>query len=210
MRFIGDIHGNVEFYRTFLTVGCDESIQVGDFGIGFHGDYWHEKVAEWQKANPAHKFIRGNHDDPARVKTMPGYIKDGSVINTMMLVGGAYSIDKEVRLANNWKWWEDEQLSYSRFQTVIDTYAITQPSVMVTHDCPHSVAKQMFFDTGMCMGKQVPTITGQALDAMFSIHQPKLWVFGHYHTTMQVKIGNTIFACVGADDYLDFNLEDFE
>ena len=208
MRFVGDIHGNFNDYSRSTVNDCKESIQVGDFGIGFASDYWHVKVTDWQKENPGHKFIRGNHDDPARSKAMPNYIKDGLIQDDMMFVGGAFSIDRSYRVKDV-SWWEDEELSYDEFSSIVDTYQTVKPNIMITHDCPQIVADDMFFKSGFCLGKQIKTITGQALEVMFRIHQPKLWIFGHYHVTMQKKIGNTIFVCVGAEDFVDINLEDF-
>ena len=209
MRFIGDIHGAFNDYANFYTVGADESIQVGDFGIGFGSDFWHSKIEDWQIQNPKHQFIRGNHDDPEKCATMPGYIKDGYVKDDMMFVGGAYSIDKHIRLANDWPWWENEQLSYREFEQIMDIYSVVKPNIMITHDCPQFAARHLFFDSGLCRGKQEPTITGQALEAMFRIHQPKLWIFGHYHIPMDRRLANTTFICVADNNYADINLEDF-
>lgn len=50
----------------------------------------------------------------------------------------------------------------------------------------------------------IATRTSTALQAMLDIHQPKEWIFGHYHYTLQFQIANeagemlrTKFTCVG-------------
>ena len=48
MRIIGDIHGDLNAYKAILEDCTTESVQIGDFGIGFARDYWHDKLAEWQ------------------------------------------------------------------------------------------------------------------------------------------------------------------
>ena len=64
-RIIGDIHGKLYDYQSYSIHDFKgPTIQVGDFGIGFAGQYWHDQLVEWQTANPQHRFIRGNHDDP--------------------------------------------------------------------------------------------------------------------------------------------------
>ena len=86
-RLVGDIHGKIYDYQMYSI--CDHNgptIQVGDFGVGFAGDYWHDNVAAWQEANQHHRFIRGNHDNLAKCKLMPGYIPDGLVENHTMFI----------------------------------------------------------------------------------------------------------------------------
>jgi predicted phosphodiesterase len=210
ITFIGDIHGNFDYYSKYLVADSERSIQVGDFGVGFFGPYWHDKVDDWMKDNPTHRFIRGNHDNPAKVKTMSGYIPDGTVQDDMMFIGGAWSIDRFWRTAGV-DWWEDEELSVDEFGTLIDVYKATRPTVMVTHDAPESVADSMFIKSGRAMfsGGLVPTRTGTALQVMLELHQPSLWVYGHWHTTTRAMIGRTEFVCVGENDAIDIDLEDY-
>jgi hypothetical protein len=79
---------------------------------------------------------------------------------------------------------------------------------MITHDCPTSVALEMFLSKGLGFGdnKQIKTRTGEALQAMFEIHQPELWVFGHWHNTLKQEINGTIFQCLGELDFIDVEL----
>ena len=100
-RLIGDIHGAFTNYKYFtLGIGrqlkkneyYDRSIQVGDYGFGFR-DLWDTNVKNWQAQHPQHRFIRGNHDNPAICKTAPGYIPDGYIEGHTMYIGGAWSID---------------------------------------------------------------------------------------------------------------------
>jgi len=209
-RIIGDIHGKVYDYQMYsINDFKGPTIQVGDFGIGFSGPYWHEQVSDWQTRNPQHRFIRGNHDDPAKCKTMPGYINDGLIENDVMFIGGAWSIDY-ARRREGYDWWRDEELSISQFNRLYDVYTTVQPRVMITHDAPTDVTYQMFVQTGLAIGgmsaKKIQTRTGQALQAMFEAHQPDEWYFGHWHHTMQMKFGRTIFHCLGELDFTDVEL----
>ncbi len=217
VRIVGDIHGGFNYYSEHILKGVPNSIQVGDFGIGFGGDYWHEKVNKFQLENPGHRFYRGNHDDPSRSKNMVGYIPDGTIEmygdTKVMYIGGAWSIDWARRIEGV-SWWRDEQLSYDEFNKLIDLYEKEKPDIMFTHDAPISVTNEMFIQTGLAIGgsnaKQIPNITNQALQTMFEIHQPKYWFFGHWHITMEQKIGNTRFHCIGENDYLDFDLKEMD
>lgn len=209
-RIIGDIHGKIYDYQMHSIGDFQGStIQVGDFGIGFAGPYWHDQVSDWQKQNPQHRFIRGNHDNPAMCKTMPGYIPDGLVKNDVMFIGGAWSIDHAKR-QEGVNWWRDEELSIGELNRLYDIYATVKPRVMVTHDGPTEVTYQMFVQTGLAIGgmnaRKIQTRTGQALQAMFDSHQPDMWFLGHWHHTMQMKFGRTIFHCLGELDYVDVEL----
>lgn len=213
-RIIGDIHGKIYDYQAYsIHDFTGPTIQVGDFGIGFAGTYWHDNVAAWQLANPKHRFIRGNHDDPSRCKTMPGYIRDGLVENDVMFVGGAWSIDRAWR-TQGVSWWPDEECSIAQFNQLIETYAIARPRVMITHDCPTQAAHSIFLKRGLLLGgstaKLETTRTASAFQAMYEIHQPDYWFFGHWHHTVHEKIGNTHFQCIGELDYIDFDLDTLE
>lgn len=211
-RLIGDIHGEWELYHQTATdainEGCERTIQVGDFGIGFAGPYWHDRADEFHW-DGTHKFIRGNHDDPARCKKMAGWIPDGLVENDVMFIGGAWSIDHALR-TEGVSWWPDEELSIAEFNTLIDIYAQVKPRVMIAHDAPTDVTYEMFVQTGIALGghkaTKINTRTGQALQAMFDIHQPEEFYFGHWHHSMKYKYGRTMFHCLGIHDYVDVEL----
>lgn len=215
-RIIGDIHGKIYDYQIHcLKQGvrhsndiCPQrSIQVGDFGIGFNSEYWHDSVAEWQRANPNHRFIRGNHDNPEQCKKMPGYIEDGYCENDVMFVGGAWSIDFAYRTPMI-DWWPGEEVSHQRFEEIIEQYIQLKPRIMITHDCPTSVAKEMFISKGLSLGgnTQIKTRTGEALQAMWEMHKPEMWFFGHWHQTCDLTLFGTKFQCLGELDFIDVDL----
>jgi hypothetical protein len=201
-RIIGDIHGKYFDYRMALK-GCERSVQVGDFGIGFFKDHWHNMVNENMLAEPTHRFIRGNHDDPAKCYEMRGFIDDGTFEDGVFYVGGAWSIDQAYRIEGV-SWWPEEELSYEQLQDVIDTYRIIKPRVMITHDCPTSIAWEMF--VSRWNSKHIKTRTGEALQQMFEYHQPEEWYFGHWHETRDLTLFGTKFQCIGELDYVDVEL----
>jgi len=223
-RLVGDIHGNFNEYKYYeLGVGrprhvIDEappsrSIQIGDFGIGFgQSDYWVEQVNELHSTGE-HRFIRGNHDNPSMCKKdMTGYIKDGTVEKDVMFIGGAWSIDNPnappgwYRRTVGVDWWEDEQCSLEEFERFIDIYSTIKPRVMITHDCPHNIAGEMFWNSGFIKGQRYNSITADAFQTMFEIHQPDEWYFGHWHKTMSYKSGRTMFQCIGELEHIDVEL----
>lgn len=212
-RFIGDVHG-YKFELSLVLGSMPEEvtsvIQVGDMGVGFgQGDYWLESL-DYMLQEKNGRFIRGNHDNLAVCKTMQSWIKDGTVENDVMYIGGAWSIDRAWRI-EGYDWWADEELSYEEFSKLIDVYNIARPRVMVTHDCPSTVSKELFIKTGKAFSdKHYVTRTGSALAAMLEIHQPELWIFGHWHCNVDQNIDKTRFICLNEMSYADINLDTLE
>lgn len=209
MRFIGDIHGK---WLEYLNVihdpknPCSESVQIGDFGLGFqqrqeHVDY---VFGEMNKENHNHRFIRGNHDSPAECKANQNWIPDGLTENGMMFVGGAHSIDQAHRVPGV-SWWEDEELSYQELGEMIAKYEEYKPDVMVTHDAPDVIARHLFpyyrKNDPMCNSR-----TRNAFETMFTIHKPKLWIFGHWHESINTNILGTDFVCLAELEFMDVEL----
>jgi hypothetical protein len=207
-RIIGDIHGHFSPYCDVVKNGPEHSIQVGDFGIGFSSPYWHDRVNKFHRENSGRRFIRGNHDDPVKCKTeMSGYIQDGHISGNTMLIGGAWSIDHAGR-TEGINWWPDEECSIIELDRLITLYEETKPEIMITHDCPGLVSEMMFIRAGLGLGNVVyKTRTGEALQTMFEIHQPKLHFFGHWHVTKEWDYNGTKFVCLGELDYIDIDLE---
>ena len=198
-RFIGDVHGNMDSYRKLR--GNVSSVQVGDFGIGFI------KPSEIpaQDMGNLHRFIRGNHDNPHLCPEIPGYISDGTVEGDVMYIGGAHSIDWHDRTPGI-DWWFEEELTIAEFSKIIDIYEKVKPRVVVSHDCPLEVSWELF-KRHFKFQYEHKSVTGQAFDAMFEIHQPDFWFFGHWHQTRQEMINGTKFVCIGIDQSFDFDGE---
>lgn len=188
IRFIGDIHAQFNDYLEIIK-GCDKSIQVGDFGVGFG---YKVPIVEGE-----HYFIRGNHDNLEKCKLHPKFIEDGRSESGFFFLGGAFSIDQSLR-TEGIDWWANEEMSIVQLNEMIERYEISKPSIMVTHDCS-SIAT--YFPQ-----YKIPTRTGQALDAMYAIHKPKLWVFGHYHQDIDVVINGTRFVCVNRNKFVDIDV----
>lgn len=204
MRFIGDIHGMTSLYRE-IAADADSSVQVGDYGIGFLSGNEMDAINSFHDGSN-HRFIRGNHDDPGLCKSTSGYIPDGTfdVDNSIMYIGGAWSIDWQGRTPG-FDLWLDEECSMQEFETLLESYEKNKPKIMVTHDCPGSVAFELFIKG--TKHTQYPTLTAQALDAMFEVHQPDIWLFGHWHGDRDVEINGTRFICLGELSYIDLALE---
>lgn len=184
LMVIGDVHGKTMYYKWLLDDHNGPSIQVGDFGF--------KREHEWHMKNidpTLHKINFGNHDDTTFVheKHSLGDSHYDKKLN-LMTVRGAYSIDKHHRDEGR-DWWRNEQISYYQMDTAIAKCRFHQPKIMVTHDCPSSI-KEKFF------GYTDKTLTNQGLQVMFEGHKPELWIFGHYHKSMDEVVDGTRFICL--------------
>lgn len=188
MKFIGDIHGDWKWYNNIMSTITD-TIQVGDFGCGFE-EYASADLDIDLMVRNNHQVFRGNHDDPEKIKRLPTYIFDGTFDNTgeVFCIGGAESIDKNMRIENV-SWWKDEQVSTERYYQIMDYYEKVQPDIVATHDCPTDVYNVIY-------GIQTkPSATAQALSSILYIHRPKVWVFGHHHINFDKVIDGVRFVC---------------
>lgn len=190
MLFIGDVHGKYEEYIA-ITETCSESIQVGDMGAGFR---------KLPKVGLNHRFCRGNHDSPEVCKKSPNWIPDGFYENGLMAIGGAWSIDWRSRIVGV-SWWIEEELTIRELDGIINKYENVKPEVMVTHDCPTIVANQM-----ISLSQQDSSRTRQALDTMFEIHKPKLWIAGHHHISFRKVIQDTEFILLAELEFVNIPL----
>lgn len=204
MRFIGDIHGKWIQYEKVIK-DAEQSVQIGDFGMGMPFIWEHVEAAAYTQVNNAmdaghHRFIRGNHDSPIMCEGNNRWIEDGLVEDGVMYVGGAHSIDSQWR-TRDYDWWEDEELSYLELGDMIAKYDDIKPKVMVTHDAPDIIAQQLFR-----YNKAYPSRTRTAFETMFEIHKPEMWIFGHWHRSRKTTILGTEFICLAELEAMDLDL----
>ena len=174
---LSDIHGD---YRTLQRaidnaneVGAAALIQIGDFGLfrgfGMNNEEQFKNVVHSSKC-PVY-FIDGNHDDCTRWTTYTEvsqvypelplyYVPRGTVMDidnrTVAFMGGAASIDKNIRLQEGWHWDENENISPFEVLRMMDNAKDKHIDLFITHCPPHSVIEEHFdpranlqFDVGL-------------------------------------------------------------
>ena len=200
---VGDIHGDFGVLGIAArVVDADVPIiQVGDFGMGF------VTPPKNIDAENGIFFIRGNHDDPAACRQHSSWICDGYVEEEMMFVGGAYSIDWKHRTPGV-SWWEDEQISYEEMDAIEKTYRECRPSIMITHDLPSTFISETWQRRHPYAERHM-TRTGEFLSHLHLIHQPKLWVGGHWHESIREEYVGTDFIILGRNEAVVVNRKDF-
>jgi Calcineurin-like phosphoesterase len=194
-NFIGDIHGDFQaLTRITQHDRRKHYIALGDVGFGF---------GEPVPAYPNVGFIRGNHDDPAAARAHPNYLGDFGVHNGIFFLGGAYSIDyawrqEEMRQGGPALWWPDEELSTEALAGALALYVTSKPRMVATHEAPTNVIVHLLTSRDY-RPEKLPCAfsrTAVMLQRMLNHHQPKHWLFGHYHLDWEERLGETTFHCL--------------
>lgn len=226
LRIIGDVHGLINLPqkpspynpsrkrgRTYLNVAnaAENSIQVGDMGFNYH--------LLKQKLNPnKHRFFGGNHDNYDTINSVPHNLGDFGVVTvgglSLFFCRGAFSVDKKRRLSHEWAtgqkiWWQEEELTYAQSVAAIKAYEQTRPRFMLSHSCPQEVSTMVGSPGALRNFGIEPegftTSTQTMLQSMFEIHEPELWIFGHFHKNWLDKVRDTTFICVDELSHVHLN-----
>ena len=200
-RIIGDVHGHWGRYHLLLRK-AHFTLQVGDFGH----DYATLSTVDANR----HKFLGGNHDNYDKVEKWPHYLGNYGLhsvpgFGDIFFVRGGFSIDQKTGGRNDGPritgvdWWPAEELCMADCYAAMEEYSRVRPDFMVTHECPVSVVPHVTRSSHV-----LPSRTNQLLERMLEVHQPKRWVFGHYHQSWQMTIDGTHFTCLDELECLDF------
>lgn len=215
LRIMGDIHGHVRSNSgdpiqgsktrsrcySNLIQPAEYSLQIGDFGFS---DSW-SWLADTVDAS-RHKVLGGNHDDYDWIESNnpPQYLSNSGQYSfpgfSFFFIRGGNSIDKRWRIPHR-SWWEQEELNGKQCEEAITAYEQAKPDIMVSHDCPWQFYPYVI--TNYDKMTESPNNTARLLDAIFNIHKPKLWIFGHHHHNYVTEYEGTRFICINELSYLD-------
>lgn len=206
----GDTHREFERVEIhcllYETVKTDTLIILGDAGINYLLDARDVVVKEYLATLPITLFcVHGNHEERAEnIKTYrkkkyfggtvyyekeyPNilFAKSGEIYTICgkqcLVIGGAYSVDKEYRLEHGLKWFESEQLTEDEKQAVETKLNIVDWTVdyVFSHTCPIHVRPTHLFLKGINQSK-VDTSMEEWLQSIADKLKFTKWYFGHYH-----------------------------
>lgn len=181
-------------------------IILGDSGINYHLDYRDENhKRELQKLNVLIYCVRGNHEQrPELVPNMAQfpdpvvggpvyaepqfpeirYFIDGEMYNihdkSILVLGGAYSVDKYYRLASGRKWFDQEQLNIDERNQISARWSGQYFDFILSHTCPYSMRPIDLFLSGIDQST-VDSSMEVWLEEMCYNLKYHTWVWGHYH-----------------------------
>jgi predicted phosphodiesterase len=215
LRIIGDVHGKYEQYFA-IAKNSEYSVQIGDFG--FH--------REWVKLNYSglstdkHKVIAGNHDDYDIAPSYGNYLGNYGeyTLNGVkfFFVRGGLSIDRCNRLLTQFStrektYWSQEELNLVEMMDCLRVYQETKPDIVLTHVPCSTFSKVMSPDDSILQRyrfhlgfKENHQLLG---DEMLKLHEPKIWISGHFHQSYCWKNGRTTFIGLDELEYVDLNSE---
>ena len=211
----GDKHRDFSSVKSFCkkqnTTTDDVMIVLGDAGINYFNDDRDKEYKSYLAEIPITFFcIHGNHDmrpwhvpgiklidyHGAKAYAEPDYPNiiygiDGLVYDfngkQCIVAGGAYRVDKYYRLANNMRWFYDEQPN-DAIKTLIRESIASHPNidVVLSHTCPFKYIPTEMFISGIDQS-QVDNSTEHFLDEIEEIVPYKKWYCGHWHTEKVVQ-----------------------
>lgn len=112
------------------------------------------------------------------------YFKDWGIYNlngfVVLVIGGAYSVDKYYRLTAGSGWFPNEQLSKEERTLCFDEITGGQYDFVLTHACPYQWLPEDLFLPMINQG-EVDKTTERFLERIRQTITYEVWLFGHYH-----------------------------
>lgn len=206
---LGDTHRNEVFTRRAFVAaqkhGCEEIIQLGDFGYGWHWLALTDTLALCrfsaavsllvEEFGIGFSFLDGNHEnfdklydhrpgDDGRREVAPGVwhlprgyrFERGGV--RFLVCGGASSVDRLAR-TESVSWWAAEAVT----EADVESCGSQGVDILLTHDAPMTAA---FFEnvttTGYGIGADLDVLRNKLrLERIMLATRPRLCVHGHLH-----------------------------
>lgn len=205
----GDTHRLFSRFYPYTYNEEDMIIILGDAGINYYLNDEDKDFKDYLKRfNTKFFCIRGNHEErPEKILSykeidMFGgkvyleeeypyliFAKDGEVYNIdnnkILVIGGAYSVDKNYRLQNGLNWFSDEQLTNEEMNKIFDKVKGQHFDIVLSHTCPHKYEPTEVF---------LPYLNQNMIDKRMEYFLDKIennitydkWYCGHYHTEKEI------------------------
>ena len=127
------------------------------------------------------------------------FAKDGEIYNIdgkkVLVIGGAYSIDKEYRLLYGYQWFKDEQLTKKEMDAIFNKVKGKHFDIVLTHTCPYKYEPREVFLSNIDQSKVDKTME-YFLDKIEENISYSKWYCGHYHTEKQIDKLEFMFKTV--------------
>ena len=206
----GDKHAQLEGVLSLLRDNEDDSLAIiilGDAGFNFYLDKKEHSLKT--TFNSTHNYVycvRGNHEE--RPENLPDhkliydenvkgevwcdekrwpyirYFQDGGIYEidgrSVLVLGGAYSVDKYYRLACHYQWFKDEQLSQNEMKNISDNVRGKSFDIVLSHTCPYSWEPRDLFLSSVDQST-VDDSMELWMDKLKDEIKYNLWLFGHFH-----------------------------
>ena len=112
------------------------------------------------------------------------YFADGStpLINKrrFLIIGGAYSVDKEYRQLMGWRWFANEELNDEEMCNILDKIDHCKFNFVLTHTCPEAWQPVDLFMNSIDRSK-ISKRMERFLTTVSEVIDFDHWYFGHFH-----------------------------
>ena len=209
----GDTHRDFdrifEFTKKYKTTQKDYLLILGDVGINYYLNESDKVLKEELKKLPITLLcIQGNHEErPENIKSYhlinmfngkvfiendyPNliFLKDGEIYNInnkkVLVIGGAYSIDKQFRIINGYHWFKDEQPSKETKDKILSLIENEKIDIILSHTSPLKYEPIETFYSGINQNT-VDTTTEKFLDIVEKKTNYQKWYCGHFHINKKI------------------------
>ncbi len=205
----GDKHADFslifEFCKNYKTTKDDIMIILGDSGINYYNNQYDYILKDKLKSVPLTFFIiHGNHEE--RTENIKSYktkvfhkgivyyeeeypnllfAKDSTIYEfnkkQVLVLGGAYSIDKDYRLLMGYNWYPSEQMSDDDKKKALEIIKSKKIDIILSHTCPYKYLPREVF-----LSNVNPNLVDYSmeyfLDQVEESNNYALWYCGHFHT----------------------------
>ena len=230
----GDCHGNFRRLKIFCNVHPyvskeDTMILLGDVGLNYYLNSIDTDNKKLLSTLPlTFLCVHGNHEerpfniDTYEVKEWRGgvvyyepdfpdilFAKDGEIYDFNgkkgIVIGGAYSIDKEFRLRATLPWFESEQPNkeikdYVEKQLGEQNWEV---DYVFSHTCPYKYEPtELFMD--FIDQENVDKSTEKWMDEIESRLSYQKWYFGHYHANIKYARMELLYEEIKELDQIGF------
>ena len=217
----GDTHGNFQRIKEFCqeqqTTTNDYLIILGDAGINYFGTPDNKLKEELTKIPITFLCVYGNHEErPENIKTYQEinlfdgimyqennypnllFFKDSEIYTILnkkvLVIGGAFSVNKDLMIERGYKWFKDEQPSELIKKQTLNNLKENnyQVDYILSHTCPYKYLPYEMFYVGVNQDK-VDQSTEKFLDLIEELTDYHKWYCGHFHTDKVVDKMNFMF-----------------
>lgn len=226
----GDTHGDFSrFTYDFIDIKDPVGVIIlGDAGVNYYlnkRDYKLKQQLKDTLPNVIFYLVRGNHEArPESLITMKNvydkriegnvwqedefpnikYLQDGEVYTfngkRALVIGGAYSVDKEYRLVNGWQWFPTEQLNAAERENISRKYVGQHFDLILSHTCPYPWQPFDKFITYIDQNKVDNSMEFWLEDFSHKVSY-NLWIFGHFHDDRVINY----FSQMVSEEIYDLN-----
>ena len=200
----GDTNGDFHRFNHLNLNDEDMMIILGDVGINYYLDEYDKKLKErLSKYNFKFFCIQGNHEErPENISSYhevgmfggqvyiedeyPNLIfaKNGELYNlngkSILVIGGAYSIDKDYRIIKGYPWFKNEKSSELERKSILEKYTGRHVDIILSHTCPLKYEPKESFKLSLPQ-----ELIDKSMENFLNEVEEKIdydkWYCGHYH-----------------------------